>query len=189
MGCLTFDELFAELESSGESEATRRHVTEEGCGICARRLELARRLRQVLPSLRLEQPPGRVLSAALKVPSRVGTREPRVLEAVPLEAGLAPAFRSASPAAARGQLYRSGPLEVYLALQEDGALLGELVDDRDGAGAFQGDCILYGERAVQHAELDPDGYFRFDRIGPGAHVLVIERDQEQIVVRDLELPS
>ena len=187
MGCFTFEELLAGLDRPELPEPIRRHVTDEACDVCARRLELLRRLLDLLPSLALEKVPESVLAAALKARAPASDAKPHFLEAILPAPWAVPAFRSGSSTASRRQLYRKGPFELDLALQEDGALLGEVVADDGGLGHAQaGECILYGERAVEHAEVDSEGCFRFEGVGPGSHVLVIESGGETLVVPDLE---
>ena len=190
MGCFTFEELLAASEGPELPAEIRRHVSDEPCQICARRLGLVRQLLENLPSLGLESPPPRVVSAALKTPVRTRGASPLILEALLPASSSVPAFRSGSSATARRRLYRSGPYELDLALEVDGTLLGELIHDaEEQQRTLQGECTLYGDRAVEHADLDAAGFFRFRSVRPGTHVLVIESSEALLVVPDMEIPA
>src|SRR5262245_53937758 len=129
MGCFSFEELLAGYEDPDLPPPIRRHVQDEACEACARRLEVVRRLLEFLPALALESAPAKVVAAALGTPARARERRPLVLEPVLPAPGLVPAFRSGSPATSRRQLYRWGPYELDLALQEDERVIGEVVSD------------------------------------------------------------
>src|SRR5262245_17874051 len=189
MGCFTFEELLAGCETTELPQPIRAHVAEEGCEVCARRLALVRRMLELLPALRLEAPPARVLAAARKTPARARRQQTLVLEAVLPAPGVVPAFRSGAPASARRQLYRTGPYELDLALHEDGSLLGEVVSDASGAEWTAGECTLYGALDVRQAQLDSEGFFRLEKLVPGRHVLVLALDGALLVVPDLEIPA
>jgi len=189
MGCFTFEELLAGCEGTDLPQPIRRHVVDEACEVCARRLELVRRLLQLLPSLALERAPAKVVAAALRTPARAPRPRPLVLEAVLPAPGVVPAFRSGSPATLRRQLYRTGPYELDLALHRDGSLMGEVVCDASPPHGSSGSGTLYGEHDAIHAVLDSEGCFRMEGVAPGPHVLVIDLDAALLVAPDLDIPS
>jgi len=186
MGCFTFEELLAAHGGDDLPQPIRHHVLDEACEVCARRLELVRRIVGLLPTLALEPVPARVRAAALAVPEQARRRLPLVLEAVLAAPGMVLALRSGA-SGTRRQLYRHGAWELDLALDEKGSLLGEVAGEDPAVPS--GECTLYGERGLDHARLDPDACFRFEKVQPGPHVLVIESDEAVLVVRDLEIPA
>lgn len=90
----------------------------------------------------------------------------------------------------RHLLYRAGSFEVDLALTESGAIVGQVLgDDDEWENVRDATCILTGEDRTWTSDIESNGDFHFDGVGPGSYVLQLEAPEVRLVVPEFEFSS
>lgn len=205
MSCPTFDDLLSWHERP-EQDLIGGHVG-SGCPDCRRRLDL---LSTMFTGLSQPEPP--VVSPSLRAATlrqldrldAAPSSGERLVEALGATVGKVQEWIAElielprAPALSLGlrgdddaglRRYAAGPWRLDVGLIERRSLMGQLLDgaDADAVALAGATCVLCGNAGSRETQVDDDGAFRFEAVGPGRYGLMIEAADQRLLFPDVDL--
>ena len=199
MSCPSYQELIFTLVDEAAGATRAREHLQAGCAACQGRADLITSTLAAFRAGPLPEVPARLQARAVALGRRPTVGESALgglldyLGRLVFDSGTvsqAALGLRGETVAQRHLLYRAGPFDVDLALLDNGALVGQVLPDGDGAPPLEDAvCLLYGEGEGLQTLVHDNGDFRFEGVRPGTYDLILEADRVRLYVTDVDLTS